>query len=469
MRRPKVDRSHAGKGHSIERWSAGSVKAVLIAILIGSPPLGGQDEASSLAVTDIFGRRVDDRSLILVDLEGPFAIPAARIRVRPPADAAFPAKVVLTTATPRLYFDLPSEVGPRGSRKEFTSSLKDDPGRALISVWGDRDGRDEDHVVAFRFTDATGREWTARLPVHVIDQDRDRPPSFPIAVDFGQDRTGFFRDAERRRVVEEAASDWAYFLEGGGLEPVRSGAEATWIWKADGFREGAPIRNNSAYTGFLLYAYGIHTAELRSGGEPSREGGWLRVDGRDLPLRRSGGLEIETNGNFNELGWLVRIDAEEWWRATNLADVPNDLLSIAHHEVGHSLFFNPANPDFAEAKRRGRIVEGRVRACLGRDPEIDEHDHFPGAVDPISRKGSSETSTSGMYPEVDVSSPSWISSSSRPSAIGCATRPPSGHWPSQIRRFLPGRSTGPTERSSGAAAGSPRTTGGSWEGPSPRA
>ena len=56
------------------------------------------------------------------------------------------------------------------------------------------------------------------LPVPVIDQDRDRPSSVPIAVVFSQDKTGCIRDEARRKLVTLAAEAWACFFDGDGLE-----------------------------------------------------------------------------------------------------------------------------------------------------------------------------------------------------------------------------------------------------------
>jgi hypothetical protein len=96
-------------------------------------------------------------------------------------------------------------------------------------------------------------------------------------------------------------------------------------------------------------------------------------------------METETMGNYNTLGWLPPFVADEqWWRDTNLQDVPNDLYSIVHHEVGHALFFNPANRKFP---RNGVLEDAAVRAYVGSDIKVDLRDHFDGFVDPVSLRG----------------------------------------------------------------------------------
>jgi hypothetical protein len=66
---------------------------------------------------------------------------------------------------------------------------------------------------------------------------------------------------------------------------------------------------------------------------------------------------------------------------------PNDLYSIAHHEVGHALFFNPAHTRFAEFKARGAIDASTVVAYHGSPLPVDGEDHLTGMVDRLSGRG----------------------------------------------------------------------------------
>ena len=198
-------------------------------------PTSGRSTPAPAIIRDIFGRPLDRHGLILVDWEGQIANPAIRFDLVPPPDAAYPVRFVIRAKEPRLYFDLPSDCGPSGPRKEV---LFQGPARhsMAVSIFPDRDGRDEDHTLDVEVTFADGKRRTLGLPIHVADQDRVRPPSFAITVDFSQDRTGFFKDEARRRAVIRAAEDWAYFFDGEGLEPVPAGSEATLIWNPDGFK-----------------------------------------------------------------------------------------------------------------------------------------------------------------------------------------------------------------------------------------
>ena len=150
---------------------------------------------------------------------------------------------------------------------------------------------------------------------------------------------------------------------------------------------GSFVTNASAYRGYLLYAYGIDQASppYRSGGEPSNAGGFLTAGGTSLNLRRSGGQELEVKGNFNT-GWYLSTGDSDWWMATNLGNVQNDLASIPHHEMA-AFIFNPAQPAFANFKSLGSVQDARVFSYQGANPAIDSSDHLSGSADRLSGKG----------------------------------------------------------------------------------
>ena len=244
---------------------------------------------------------------------------------------------------------------------------------------------DEGHRLTIEFHDARGTNEILTIPVRVTDQDRAREPEFPIIVDFSRDRTGFFKDEDKRATVVQAARDWAYFFADMKLNSVAAGAEKTLIWGSNGFTTSTQVVNAREYQGFLLYAYGIRNERrpvctrrsrqrgncskrdpaarlIRSGGEPSPYGGFQVSAGKEKPIRRSGGLEIEIQGNYNTRGWRVTLADQDWWQATNLGDESADLYSIAHHEIGHALIFNPNNPLI----KRGEPIERRAGPRLSR-------------------------------------------------------------------------------------------------------
>ena len=343
---------------------------------------------NEIVFEDIFARRLNERGMTLVDWEGQIANPAIKIFVRPPSDATFPATAVVSSTQPRLYFDLPSQATATGPSKTL-SFPNSTPVPVLVSIFGDRDTLDENHTLSITFTASGGAQRTQSLNVHVIDQDKALPPVFSVTMDFTRDTTGFFNDAAKRNIVRQAAEDWAYFFTDMNLDLVPAGAEQTFIWNSTGFINGSYTTNSTAYRGYLLYAYGINSATTpyRSGGEPSFNGGFQSSGGNALPLKRSGGTEIEIKGNFNTLGWYLTTGDDDWWKASNFGNEQNDLYSIAHHEIGHSLIFNPAHTLFGNFKTNGGVDDAAVMDYYGNIVPIDSSDHLNGALDPLSQKG----------------------------------------------------------------------------------
>ena len=352
--------------------------------------------ASLPVVEDLFGRDIRAVGLTLVDWEGYMANPAIQFSILPPGEAVLPVKATLSAAEPRMYFDLPSEAGAQGPRKEITF----ESGRKLAvsaSIFPARHKRAFDTALQIQFVDARGRRWVFNLSVHVTaPHTHNDSPTFPITIDFSQDKTAFFNDESHRATVEQAAHDWAFYLADMHLQGVGAKAEQTWIFEPDGFKKSHIVLNSRPYKGYLLYAYGIAGPEIRSGGEPSGAGGFQKRDDQELPIRRSGGLEVEIRGNYNTRGWLPPLADEQWWRATNYAGQACDLYSVVHHEIGHALIFNPANRAFP---RDGVVHDDDLRSYLGKDPKFDVHDHFDHVVDPLSLRGCFGSEFNGKVPQ----------------------------------------------------------------------
>jgi hypothetical protein len=342
---------------------------------------------TSVVIEDVFGRPVNRAGVTLVDWEGPIANPAFRYSITPPGAMRFPVKLKLSAVCPRLYFDQPSFVGADGPVKNITVADPAGKGSFLISIWPDLDGDDENDILTVECSDASGTVMKDFIPIHVMDQDLNIPPPFRVTIDFSKDRTSFFNDFVKRDLVARAAADWAYYIDDMGLDLVPAGAETTWIWNPDGFNSGGYAFNTEPYRGFLLYAYGLDSPLLRSGGEGSYYGGFQSGQGRTLDLRRSGGVEVEIKGNYNTLGWYVSTADEDWWFSQNRGGEPNDLYSIVRHEIGHALFFSGAYPKFAAFRAQGYVDTPELLAYQGAYPKLDSSSHFAGEIDKASQKG----------------------------------------------------------------------------------
>jgi len=352
-----------------------------IFFVLGCVPLSAES-----VVQDIFGRELNDRRIVLVDWEGYMANPAMKYFVLPPLSASLPGTVKLSADNARIYFNEPCTVNPSGPEKSISLTSIESGAPFYISIFPDRDTIDETYTLSIEFRDNNGTVTSTTVGIKVIDQDRALPLLFDITVDFSQDQTGFFDDPEPREVVLRATRDWAYFIDDMNLDPVPVGAERTFIWNPEAFATGKTVTNSTAYNGFLLYVYGHDNPDLRSGGEPSRSD-FQSNDAGELPLRRSGGVEMHIQGNFNSLGWFFTSSDDDWLTSKNFRGEPADFYSIAHHEMGHSLFFNPGYPRFKDAKDEGVLSDPEVVAYLGSNANIDASDHFSGVIDPVSKKG----------------------------------------------------------------------------------
>ena len=344
-------------------------------------------QIDSFTIEDIFGRPLNSRGITLVDWEGYLANPAIKLFIKPPLDVSFPLQAALSASGPRLYFDLPSTGGAAGPSKTLAFGSVSEKKPIFISVFPDRDSLPEDYSLTIAWNGAGGTQRVQNVSIHVIDQDKEQSLPFDVIVDFSQDKTGFFADSLKRSIIQQAAADWAYFIDDLSLDSVAQSEETTWIWNQDGFKSGYYVTNSRSYNGFLLYVYGIHHDALRSGGEPSAAGGFQASGGKTLPLKRSGGVEVETQGNYNSLGWFLTAGDDDWWFSRNLSGEPNDLYSIVRHEMGHALFFESHYPRFAEFKSAGAVQDPQVYSYHGRYPRIDASDHFNGEVDRASGKG----------------------------------------------------------------------------------
>ena len=335
---------------------------------------------------DIFGRILNERGITLVDWDGQLANPLLKFYLFAPTNAALPGAATITANCPRLYFDTPSSVSAGGPSKtvSVTNAAVGVPVR--LSIFPDRDSLDEDYTLTIVFTAANSTKQTNAIPIRVIDQDVQRTNDFAVITNFDRDITGFFTNGTRRAVVNQAAIDWAYFFANMGLDAVGVGTETTFIW-SNNFNGGDYFTNTNGYRGYLLYGYGTTNSTHRSGGEGSYSGLVQHSNGVALTIKRSGGFEAEIFGNYNTLGWLLLTNDNDWLATGNLGGETNDFYSIAHHEIGHALIFNPAHPGFSAAKNAGAFTSAVVTNYYGGPVPIDAYDHLNGAIDAESGQG----------------------------------------------------------------------------------
>src|SRR5258708_29210804 len=152
------------------------------------------------------------------------------VGVVPPSDAAFPVQATVTANESQLYFDRPSDAGAQGPCKQLTCS-GNEPTRFSMAVFPFRIKRKRDAVLQIQFTDTMSRQWQLNVPIHVTFTDHagdgetrpaagspvasrpaPKPDIYPITVDFSHDKTRFFQDAARRKVVANASAPPAFYF-----------------------------------------------------------------------------------------------------------------------------------------------------------------------------------------------------------------------------------------------------------------
>lgn len=158
-----------------------------------------REALEELRVEDIFGRRLNNREIILVDWEGHIANPLIKIFITPPANTTFPGTATLTANGTRLYFDLPSTVGAAGpSKSVFFPDASPQP--IYLSIFPDRDAVDETYTLSIDFADSSTQQTSLLVDIRVIDQDKETTGALQITVDFSQDQTGLFADPRSGRL-----------------------------------------------------------------------------------------------------------------------------------------------------------------------------------------------------------------------------------------------------------------------------
>lgn len=338
---------------------------------------------SAITVRDAFGRDVTKQGIVLLDWDGYMANPAIKLTVEVDPNDNVQALDIRSDCV-RMMFDRAGDIsgGPLGK------SMRIDPGQNKADVWvsifPDRDGKDEDWTIEFK--QRGEKSWTM-LKVRVIDQDKLAKPVFNITTNYSQDKTGFLKDKDIRRTINQAAADWTYFIDDMKFDSVPKGDETTTLWTPEGFVNTYTAKNDKPYNGFLLYFVGIKGPDMRSGGAPSYDGKKQTSKGKELPLLRSGAVEVELQGSYTKYGWYVDSSDSNWWACGSQSNEQADLYSILLHEMGHAIAFESNYPFFGQALKRRELKEARVKEYLGNDPAVDQYCHFDHCIDPASGFG----------------------------------------------------------------------------------
>jgi hypothetical protein len=347
--------------------------------------------ANDFDVRDRFARSLNARGVTLLDWEGYMANPKITLTFRPPAGVSFPLTATLTSSSPRVYFDRfgphPTVMSAAGPSKILVFGTASSEVTVNLGLFPDRDATSTMHTLTL-----TAGSVTTTVPIHEIDQDTDTGlQPFRVKVDYGNDRTGFLNDPLRRAIIEQAANDWAFFVDDMQLDEVPIGAELGWIWDPHTvYTSGRYVQNTAPFRGFLLNAYGIDHdlpgSQIASTGGPNRTYQTARSGLDTLPINRSGGLNVEIKGTFCRCGYRYSTSDSDWWLMHPRAGDPMDFHQVGMHEIGHAFVYHPFNRRIEPFWKRGVVDDPDVVSYYGSAPPIDNYSHIHPVLDPASRR-----------------------------------------------------------------------------------
>jgi len=340
--------------------------AALVTDLPG-PPLQNEEAldhlplASAISVIDIFDRNVT-AELTLVDWEGPVRNPAMKYFLKGDENLDYPLALSLSSDQELASFSLPSTVSKNGPTKSMLLNSMDDLESFLFSVFMDEDYEDELFDLEIRYS-IDGILSRQIIPLRVLDQDLDRPLTYPVIVDFSEARAPLMLDESTQDVIRQAAEDWAYFVDGEGIDVIPAGGSFLDIGGTDHLFEEKMATNSVEYKGFYLFAYGNTNAGpcVCSSGFPNRD--LLQSkNGVEVPIFRIGGLHLNLLGQAFETpptGWEALSSFENWSQQDLIG---TDMYTLAQHEIGHAMVFENS-PLFLEAQERLGFTSPALTAC----------------------------------------------------------------------------------------------------------
>ncbi|MCB1316658.1 MAG: putative Ig domain-containing protein, partial [Leptospiraceae bacterium] len=318
-------------------------------------------QSGSLKLVDEYGRDATGLLLPLIDWDGQIANPVVRVDLVIASPSDLPGYVRLRTRHDRMYFE--NAGGYEGGELvgNYTSVPRGTQKFSLyVAIYPDRDGRSEAQPipVTVEFMNNDGDTITQSLQFIEIDQDQNSAPEFEFDTDFSQDDSGFFRDRNRRELVEQAAADWAYFIADMQLDTVGANQEHTWLMKPD-FGDNVGIRNSRSYRDFKLYFTGVNNNQQYDNPARARTSSTNHTaGGRTLRITRSGAVAFKTSGIPGlDQEWFFSNDINNWHSAN---DGRLDFYSTALHEIGHAIGFSGGNSAFDSFQKQERISDRAI-------------------------------------------------------------------------------------------------------------
>lgn len=310
--------------------------------------LDNLEEGNALKIVNKFEEEVTQSGITLVDWEGPIRNPAMEYFLQGTEDLTYPLTVQLRTQMPEAYFNLPSTTSNGLATKSLVINGLEELTGFYMSIFMDEDGIGEEFDLELVYP-INGVLHTQVIPVRIIDQDYERPLSYPVIIDFSAAMHPFFQDDKVQAIIREAAEDWLYYVDGTDMDtyPARNNSQFIQPIGAPDFIQ---VFNQVAFNGFYLYVFGTNITApcICSTGYPTLESNkdLQTAGGEIVPIPRFGVHALNVLGNFNEEGYVLSRPYEDWTMEDH--GLRSDLYSLSKHEIGHAIIFEylPRYNDF---------------------------------------------------------------------------------------------------------------------------
>jgi hypothetical protein len=394
----------AGAGAPQGEGGAGGVDPHAWSACLDQYPSHAEPLQSGGVVRDAFGRNIDSRGLLLVDWEGPMGNPETKIHIRSPADMPLPVKMFATIPdAPLVYLDAWSsrhfEDGPR-TTKGIEFFEREQEVTFGIGINPDRDFDSESYRLELTFESRDGTVQALHVPIHVCDQDRDRPNEFHFTRKYldayadgwfeggggpwDHNEDGIHDGRQARQLMDRIIDDVAYYLADWDVDTVPLGAARTQVsWDPDDALEGTYL-NAEPFDDFYL----IVSSGLGATGLPGFD--FHTQDGKPTDLPSSGVVVIDRElprdwitKNYVH-GWHFQDGvSEDWWLSSKWREgpsptgdcpdgaaecrfYPTSFYSVMKHELLHTLGYSFKWPRYQRFVDMGCIDDPEVMAYTGR-------------------------------------------------------------------------------------------------------
>lgn len=369
-----------------------AVKAVAVAVLClillwgaagAAPPQPVYAAADSAEVIDMFGRTVNDNGIDLVDWQGYIANPYVKLTVKPPANAAYPVTIHLSTqGTSRLMMNSPSTMSADGAAKTLTFASASERKEFDLAIHPDRVGGPneiEHYTLKLQVVQRNGAQSEQTIPIRVLDQDDNAEPSLPIVFDYRFDTiTGIFDDPAVKAATEQAIKDWFYFFDETPFDTVAAGTENISI-PGDNWQNHITVTNNADYNGIWVFLRGLN--DPYSTGFPAGNGKYHTRGGVQAPgpIHRSYGVMLDFYEGFTP---FTSLDDEDYYLtqmpgAACTANCETDVLGLISHEFGHAVAYHSRWQGMVNYYNSGGANDAEVIAYQGNPVPLDSSYHIP--------------------------------------------------------------------------------------------